>query len=138
MIDRATLTLLQNRMAQKLKELEDELGVRIDQHGGQYGNADGSAVAKFRILKVAKATPGQPATDPRKEAFAVYANLFGFEPSDFGRLLVFRGTQYRLVGFNPGSPKNACAIERVSDRKEFKASPELVRGGFFVSGKSAA
>lgn len=139
MIDRATLNLIQGRMAQKLRELEDELGIQIDAYGGQYGNPDGSAVAKFRFTKRAKpAAPGHPAIDPRKVAFESYCRVFGFEPSDFGRQLSHRGTLYRLVGFNAGAPKNACSIERVSDGKGFKGPVSLVKAGFILAPKVAA
>lgn len=151
MIDRATLTLIQARMALKLRELETELGIVIEPWGGQYGKVDGSAVAKFSFRRVGAAAPATPAAPaaPSKPMSGPHLNIqkgnfdalcrrFGFVETDYQRQLSYRGTLYRLVGFNTGAPKNACTIERVSDGKAFKGPVSLVKNGFALAPKAAA
>lgn len=148
MIDRATLTQIQARMALKLRELETELGIVIEPWGGQYGKPDGSAVAKFSFRRVGVAAPAAPAapTPPapgkslnvQKGEFDALCRRFGFVESDYLRQLSFRGTLYRLIGFNTGAPKNACSIERVSDGKKFNGPVSLVKAGFALAPKVAA
>lgn len=63
----------------------------------------------------------------KKALWESWAPALGLKKEDLGRIVTLRGTQYQIVGVNPGARKNAIAIMRVHDKREFRCSPHWVR-----------
>jgi hypothetical protein len=61
-------------------------------------------------------------------AWNAWAPSLGLKKEDLGRIVTLRGTRYQIAGVNPGARKNAIAIVRVHDKKEFRCSPHYIIG----------
>lgn len=121
-MDRRSLQLTTDRVLAAIKTLESELGVKFSYKGGTYGT---EGMIKLGI-EVVDTGNGKSSGQLQYER---YCAMWGMKPEWFGASFWENGTQYRLVGMNPGSPKYRLSIERVHDRKTFKATVEMVRRG---------
>jgi hypothetical protein len=63
----------------------------------------------------------------KKALWDSWAPSLGLQKEDLGRIVTLRGTRYQIAGINPGARKNAIAIVRVHDKKEFRCSPHYIR-----------
>ena len=110
---RAEHRMVSDRIVAALKALEVELGVTFSTAGGIYGQTEG-------VVKIAVSLAKAPGVDALKDKFVSMANYYGFKATDYQRVFWHDGTQYRLVGFNAGSPKFQVSVQRVYDGKTFK------------------
>lgn len=115
-------TSFRNDVEEALKSLEEKYGVTIDVGHISYSEFDFTAQLKV--------TKNDGKTDGRKLLFEQYCRLYGFEPEDYERELNLSGKVFKLVGFNPRSPKNCCSIYCEADNGTYKCSAEAVKFGF--------
>jgi len=104
-------------LEKRFNEIENETGVKLSI--GNISFQEGSFTTKLEA-KIA----GKIGDDEIKK-FALYAELYGMDPSDYGKTFVKNGKTYRIIRINPKSPKNAIEIE--CEGKEYRASPEMVK-----------
>lgn len=121
-MDRQSLKIAQDRILAALKSVEQELGVKITYQGGTYG-ATGSIKLGIDVLDNGT---GKSTAQLQYES---YCAMWDMKPEWFGKSFWENGTQYRLTGINPGSPKYCLQIERVADGKTFKATTMMVKHG---------
>jgi hypothetical protein len=74
------------------------------------GTADKSVVRKRKQEQMAK-------------NFKFWDAFSGFEKSDLGRTFSFRGTEYKVLGWNHRAKTKNIKLERTRDGKTFKCSP---------------
>jgi hypothetical protein len=78
----------------------------------------------FKVILTDKANG--KVVDVYAENFRRYAGLHGFEASDLNKEFEHGGTRYRLSGLNLSRRKKKILIRRLSDDKEFIASPRMI------------
>lgn len=122
-MDRQSLQFTSNRVLAALKTLEEELGVKFSYKGGSYG-----ATGMLKIgVDVQDTGTGKSSGQIHYETCC---GIWGMKPEWFGKTFWSRGTEYRLIGTNPGSPKYALSIQRMSDGATYKAPVSMVKSGF--------
>lgn len=55
---------------------------------------------------------------------------YGFEPSDYNRVITDGKKHYHLVGFNPRARKNVCELLCEEDGKKYATGADVVARGF--------
>ena len=91
------------------------------------GSIKYSAVNFSMDLKVVK---NDDKVDGNKALFEQYCKIYGFEQSDYNREFTSQGKRFKLVGFNPKSPKNCCSIYCITDGNTYKCPKDMVQYGF--------
>lgn len=64
--------------------------------------------------------------EPQKAKFELLAEGFGLKPQDYGREFSNGNATFRIVGIEPRRPKYPINVERVSDGRGYKFTPENV------------
>lgn len=121
-IDRNGLKMVSDRAVKALEELGKELGVKFTYEGGTYGYRSQLKIG----IEVQDTGTGKSSAQLQYER---YCAMWGLKPEWFGKDFYDNGTGYRVSGVNPGSPKFAMQITRISDDKTFKATPMMVKRG---------
>lgn len=105
-----------------MKTIGDTYGVDLSVNGGRVGTLKGQLKVDVSIRADAEA--GTESGD--QQMFNLYCEMFGVSADKFGRKFTSRGTQYKVVGINPGARKYALEIVRVHDGKRFRFNPDAV------------
>jgi len=108
--NRGNLGAIQEKMVEKLKEIENELGIKFESQGCSFGDIE----ATFKIKGIIAGT------DPGKDKFEKYCNLYGLEKSDFGKTFSERGKEYKITGILTSSRKYPIEVVRLSDGQKMK------------------
>ncbi|ERP98381.1 hypothetical protein Q669_20645 [Labrenzia sp. C1B10] len=64
--------------------------------------------------------------EPDREMFEILAPQYGLDPSDFGKEFDDRGERFRVTGLEPRRPKYPVNAERLSDRRKYKFSSDII------------
>lgn len=64
--------------------------------------------------------------DAEREKFAVFASAYGLSAQDYGREFFDGNDWFRITGIQPRRPKYPIDAERLSDRRQFKLSEDMV------------
>jgi hypothetical protein len=70
-----------------------------------------------------------------KEMFALLAEQYGLEATDFGREFIAGGERFRITGIDPRRPKYPISVERIPDRRGFKFTADNVAMLLKANGK---
>ena len=114
--------LFREDVQKALKAVGEKHGVEI-----VCGKISYSAYDFEMKLQVTKNTA---TVDGKKLAFEAECMYYGFQKTDYNRQFTLDGKVFRLVGFNPRSPKNNCNIFCESDGKTYKCADFLVKRAF--------
>lgn len=68
--------------------------------------------------------------DGKKLLFEKYCSFYGFKKSDYERKFYMDGKRFKLVGFNPNSPKNNCTIVCLNNGATYKCNDSVVKAAF--------
>jgi hypothetical protein len=117
------LAIVSAKVLKALETLGDEIGVKFTTNGGQYGTVGGFIRLKVDIEDVGNGLSGAQAEYNRM------SNFLGMKPDWFGVPFLSQGTEYKICGVNPGSPKYRMMVERVYDGKQFKMTVQGVKMG---------
>lgn len=107
-----------------VKSVEEKHGVKIDIGGIRYRAYDFTTT-----MTVTKSDSG---VDGKKEIFEQQCVSYGFSKDDYEREFTLDKKRFKLIGFNPKSPKNCCSIHCITDGNTYKCSAETVRRAFLV------
>lgn len=112
--DRPAVRTVRDAMEEALKKVSEEFGVAVT-----IGNA--SFTDNNVTFKVSAAVVDADGSAKTREAesFERLATMWGFEPSDLGRVFADRGRRYTIVGAKPTSQKYPILCRR-DDGKVFK------------------
>ena len=72
----------------------------------------------------------QNGEDGKKILFEKYCSLYGFEKSDYEREFNMDNKRFKLVGFNPNSPKNNCTIVCINNDAAYKCNDSVIKLAF--------
>lgn len=97
--------------------------VKFTTQGGLLGSGSGMVRLGVEVSNIGN---GKSGAQIEYERVAAYC---GLKPEWFGKSFYSQGTEYRICGANPGSPKYRLQVERVFDNKQFKATVEMCKRG---------
>lgn len=113
--------IVSDRVLTALKDLGDELGVDFSTGGGVIGAATGMIKLGISIRDTGAGLGG------KETEFRLHAPRYGINPDIFGHTFILRGTVYKVIGLNIGSPKYVIDGERIYDGKSFKFTASVVK-----------
>lgn len=120
-MDKQSCKTLATRMAELLKPLEAEFGVKVKLGGGKY--SAGSYAPKVEVAVIDE--NGQAET-PERESFRLCAVSFDLLPTDLDTTFVAAGKTYRISGLKPASYVRPILATDVRG-KTFKFPADVVR-----------
>jgi hypothetical protein len=106
-----------------VKELAIKHGVQINLGDIKYGNDDFHAKLTVKNSEV-------NGVEIEEVEFNKYANIFGFEKTDYNRMVMIQRRNFRFVGFKPRSSKNVCKIRDIETGKNYSCSEKSVKGSY--------
>lgn len=114
-----------------VQDLRNEINKALAPLGAMYGmdfiagNATYQPLSATFKLEVSFAKSED--FDPEKATWDNHCRYSGLKPEDFGKMVVFNGTTYRICGYEPKARKNCVKIRQLSNGKIFVASSEEIR-----------
>jgi len=123
-INAAALTTLDAEIRAAIAPIAEKYGVEFRRGRGVYGGANGS-------LKIEISTIGDDGKAITQEAedYKRYASWHEMDPTALGREFSVGIYRYTIVGLKPKSPKYPVIGRRISDGKEYKFTPSVVKRG---------
>lgn len=114
--------LVEEKIVETLKNIENELGVVIQGKGGTFSNNN-------YTMKLEIATIGNDGEVQTKDAenFKMYAKLYGMEKEDLGKEIYIEGKKVKIIGLMPRSKKYPILGEQTDNGKQFKYGLETVK-----------
>lgn len=109
--DKQAARLIGEHIEKELRALGVRLGVEFSMNGGTFGETE--MVLKVKVLPMDKTAVAEKA----KADFEKYANLYGFEKSDYLQPFLHKGEKFRIVGFAHSRSKFNLKAERITDGK---------------------
>jgi hypothetical protein len=119
-LDRVRIAHIEARATKVLNELGDELGVRFSFGSGRFNSNN----AKLQ-LQVAVVQDGK-VMDEKSTAWKKYADMYGFNQDDLGKVILIRGSEFRITGLNPNRPKYPVSADKVATGKGYKLETATV------------
>jgi len=108
----------QAQLMEAARRLGEKWGICPEEMTGKYREDALNLTIRFGLGK-------GDGRDAAERAFCEYAGLFGLEGSDYGRVFVSCGKEYRLLGLKPRSPKYPVIGEGAGG-KRFKFPREVL------------
>lgn len=119
---------------EKLAAYAAELGLGVKQEGRWQYYRDGSTLqVKLQFIVGGE----QGVADKERAKFDLYASLFGLEPQDFGAVIMSRGKQYKLIGFNTKARKYPYLMEDVATGDQIRFA-DMAKERIIAARKKAA
>lgn len=56
-----------------------------------------------------------------------FCRQHGLEENPIGKIMIVRGTEYKVVSINHRMPKNSIILTRLKDNKQFHCSPDFFK-----------
>ena len=116
---------------QMLKEIRSDLEKVLEEIGEKHGVIIKAGNASFTpveaTMKIEITSVDKDSDEYRKSEWDKHCKIYGFNPEDYGLECIDKGERYRLVGFNPGSPKNRIKIIRIRDGAEYRCSIQMCK-----------
>lgn len=113
---------VQKLIEQRLKELGDELGVRFECYGGQYGDTP--------HIKIRIHTEGNSGEieSPEVKNFKRDSWIYHISPDALNEEVMLQGDYYQIVGLKPTSRKRPIVTMRLDDNSIWNWSGDAVIG----------
>jgi hypothetical protein len=108
---------IQALMLEACKTIAADHGLVIESAGWRGLEPGFAFEPSFRVS--IPAPDGKP-LNLEKEMFALLAEQYGLEATDFGREFIASGERFRITGIDPRRPKYPISVERIPDRRGFK------------------
>lgn len=93
--DKPTCQRVRQRFEMRLKEVADELGLKVEFNGGKFTDTTYEPKIKVSVLH----TPD--GKDAAQAEFEKLALIYGARPEDYGRTFNHGRDTYKLIGFQP-------------------------------------
>ncbi|WP_037426468.1 hypothetical protein [Sinorhizobium sp. CCBAU 05631] len=123
---------IQALMLEACKKIAADHGLVIESAGWRGLEPGFAFEPAFRIS--IPAPDGKP-LNLEKEMFALLAEQYGLEATDFGREFIASGERFRITGIDPRRPKYPISVERIPDRRGFKFTADNVAMLLKANGK---
>lgn len=106
--DKPTLRSLREDVDQALRAVAEKHGITLS-----LGSIKFDATSFTGQLKATVLNPATGVVPTEEREFHAYARMFGFEPSDYRRVVRIDGVEYRMIGFKTRAPRRPVVLERV-------------------------
>ena len=124
--DRGTCRDVASKIEAALAPLASELGIKISTMGGRFTEAT-------YTLKVECATiSGGEVQTKTVQDFKTYAFRYGLSADDLGRIFIYSGERWKIVGMKPRARKYPILCEKGG--KVYKLPAESVRSSLALGG----
>lgn len=77
-----------------------------------------------------KCISNEGGTNGKKLLFEQQCSIYGFKKEDYEREFILDKKRFKLVGFNPSSPKNNCQIVCLANGATYKCNDSVVKLAF--------
>lgn len=111
------------------KDVEVALQSVAEKHGVEI-ECGKISYSSFDFTMQLKVTKNDGDIDGKKAVFEQECIYFGFKPEDYNREFMADRKKFKLIGFNPKSPKNNCNIYCVDDGKTYRCNNEIIKRAF--------
>lgn len=118
--DRNTCAIMRSEMTAALEAIGKKHGIKFEVQGMKF-TANNVKVA----VEIATIGKGGTVLDRNAVAFNQLATLIGFQKDDLGKTFVFRGTQYKITGYNSKAHKMPIMATSI-DGRGYKFPTETV------------
>lgn len=98
-----------------LKDIGVELGISLQLGRGSFRETEGHF--RLNVLASGEENGGKPVEEVN---WGLHCTRYGFEVSDFGKMIEAHGMRFRIVGIMPSRPKYPILAERLSDGRKYK------------------
>lgn len=115
MIDRQQAKRISADLEAALRPVASKYGLELEVRGGTY---DGTSYRPKIAFKTSDADASE---------FAMYADVYGLEASDFGATFPSQGRTFKITGVAPRSPKRPILCEELATGRTFKFTDSYVR-----------
>lgn len=119
--DRTAVRLLAADLEAAVKAVAAKHGLAVERRGGSFSSTSYTPKFEFSVIG---ADGSAETTDVAN--FKRYANMFGLQPTDLGRVFAHQGTAFTICGLRPGARKNPILAKR-HDGKAFVFPARVVR-----------
>jgi hypothetical protein len=122
---RTNLEGIRKEFDSHMKEFEKKTGIEIKLGKINYqeysfkANLSATLSSKKEDLEMKKEAEA-------KHDFEIFAKDFGLEPEDYGKVFKFKGSTFKVVGFNLNCPKNRMELIDINTKKKLKCPEDLI------------
>ena len=116
-VDRSTVRMILEEAREALASVADKYGVILERKHSTYSSTEIPVAFKF---VVPERTEGGEAIDPKETEFRKYAQRFGLEPDDYGKLFKTYNGVYRVSGIKPRGKKYNVLGDHINSGKTYK------------------
>lgn len=120
--DKSTCRALSEAVEAELVKVGKKFGVSFKYTGGTYNGSE----FKLKILSMTLNKDGK-VKDKRAEAFKQMAHMYGFKPSDLGKVFISGFRRMEIVGLNPSAHKYPIIAKDIATGKRFKYDDAMVK-----------
>ena len=125
-VDRSTVRMILEEAREALASVADKYGVVLERKHCTYSSTEIPVAFKF---VVPERTEGGEAIDPKETEFRKYAQRFGLEPDDYGKLFKTYNGVYRVSGIKPRGKKYNVLGDHINSGKTYKFPASAVVDG---------
>lgn len=125
-VDRSTVRMILEEAREALASVADKYGVILERKHCTYSSTEIPVAFKF---VVPERTEGGEAIDPKETEFRKYAQRFGLEPDDYGKLFKTYNGVYRVSGIKPRGKKYNVLGDHINSGKTYKFPASAVVDG---------
>ena len=126
-VTKENLKKFRNDFETSMRDLEEKYGIQISMGNISYRDSQFSAKITALNLDAGREEEKEPGTsdDARQLAWNIGCRKNPLlKPEYLGKIIMIRGVQFMVDGFNPSAKKNCVFIKRLSDDKMFVTSPQ--------------
>ena len=125
-VDRSTVRMILEEAREALASVADKYGVILERKHCTYSSTEIPVAFKF---VVPERTEGGEAIDPKETEFRKYAQRFGLELDDYGKLFKTYNGVYRVSGIKPRGKKYNVLGDHINSGKTYKFPASAVVDG---------
>ena len=125
-VDRSTVRMILEEAREALASVADKYGVILERKHCTYSSTEIPVAFKF---VVPERPEGGAAIDPKETEFRKYAQRFGLEPDDYGKLFKTYNGVYRVSGIKPRGKKYNVLGDHINSGKTYKFPASAVVDG---------
>ena len=125
-VDRSTVRMILEEAREALASVADKYGVVLERKHCTYSSTEIPVAFKF---VVPERIEGGEAIDPKETECRKYAQRFGLEPDDYGKLFKTYNGVYRVSGIKPRGKKYNVLGDHINSGKTYKFPASAVVDG---------
>lgn len=120
-MNKTTLENIRKDFAEFTKEMENKHGVTLKMGIIRHDDLTFKTTVEGKLLET------ESGQSTEQAEFEKYCILYGFEKSDYKRVIELQGDLFEFIGFNPSKPKNNVKIKSVKNGKTFITNDKTIK-----------